>query len=634
MSPVQKGNEQTIPSKRRCPPKGIFRDKTSHSFDRAGSFPGDPQTSRNSAYLHSNLPNGDYIRLLELAPGSSTDPISIRLCITELRKAPEYSAVSYVWGDSRVSVPIECQGDWLNVTVNLRDALVRVRQRDAPMTLWADAVCINQVNLQERGHQVSLMGAIYRKAKSVLVCLGPDQDEGALNVTTLLEEVDTLISRYPSIDCTPALKANDSLYSDPRWASLRTMLEHPWFYRTWVIQEVGLASHPRVLYGNLEFEYGDLMRLGSWARECAVHLYSWINLDLHITWSQNWRSTAKGQANTFLDLLTHTRGLGCADPRDHVYAFLGHPLARLDDGSGTIVSPDYQKYYLDGYLKLAGELLGCTRGLRILSAVEHTDDTVSQGFPSWVPRWNMTRTLDSLGIDSRHYYEAVAGADFSPHDIISDSVLRVRGVVIDRVGQSSQLPFIKAEDGQDMLDEKHKHRREAALLAVWQDLSNRSGPSPYPSNPCMIAFSHTLTAGMFDNQPAEDENNFPSHQDDFASFWTHHCQDSREYRFPELQEGAARGDRERFRYAMRLACAGRNFISTEKGWYGLAPCITQQSDLCCVIYGTKVLYILRKTDKPSHFKLVGEAYIHGFMRGEVVDLLGKGEFEEEEIILC
>jgi len=38
--------------------------------------------------------------------------------------------------------------------------------------LWADAICIDQQNIEERGTQVQLMGMIYWKADRVLVWLG------------------------------------------------------------------------------------------------------------------------------------------------------------------------------------------------------------------------------------------------------------------------------------------------------------------------------------------------------------------------------------------------------------------------------------------------------------------------------
>lgn len=38
--------------------------------------------------------------------------------------------------------------------------------------MWADAVCINQKDLEERSHQVALMGDIYSGAGEIFIWLG------------------------------------------------------------------------------------------------------------------------------------------------------------------------------------------------------------------------------------------------------------------------------------------------------------------------------------------------------------------------------------------------------------------------------------------------------------------------------
>jgi hypothetical protein len=60
----------------------------------------------------------------------------------------------------------------LRLTVNLHDALQALRYEDTIRTLWADAIAINQSDVKEKGHQVALMGPIYRDAQRVVVWLG------------------------------------------------------------------------------------------------------------------------------------------------------------------------------------------------------------------------------------------------------------------------------------------------------------------------------------------------------------------------------------------------------------------------------------------------------------------------------
>ena len=67
------------------------------------------------------------------------------------------------------------------IAVNLHDALVRLRDEDEDRILWIDAICINQDDKQECGHQVQQMASIYENARQVIIWLGE-----ATNSTDLL----------------------------------------------------------------------------------------------------------------------------------------------------------------------------------------------------------------------------------------------------------------------------------------------------------------------------------------------------------------------------------------------------------------------------------------------------------------
>ena len=102
------------------------------------------------------------IRLIRIQPGSCSDPLVCGLEITDLHNdSTSYEAFSYAWGDTTTKVHIECDGRDLWITRNLRDALFRVRLDDCVRVVWADAISINQDDVEERGHQVSLMRRIY-----------------------------------------------------------------------------------------------------------------------------------------------------------------------------------------------------------------------------------------------------------------------------------------------------------------------------------------------------------------------------------------------------------------------------------------------------------------------------------------
>jgi hypothetical protein len=117
-------------------------------------------------------PNERKIRVLHLLPGSD-DHIHVELSILDLNNAnSEYTCVSYVWGDAAIRRVIWVDGEELAVTRNLFDLLHHVRHRHEVVTLWVDAVCINQEDIKERSHQVALMDAVYSSCVSVYIWLG------------------------------------------------------------------------------------------------------------------------------------------------------------------------------------------------------------------------------------------------------------------------------------------------------------------------------------------------------------------------------------------------------------------------------------------------------------------------------
>ncbi|KAF1969164.1 heterokaryon incompatibility, partial [Bimuria novae-zelandiae CBS 107.79] len=90
---------------------------------------------------------------------------------------PPYTAISYCWGDSRPTKQVICtNGNVLRFSATIASLIDALLRRDDACTLWIDALCINQNDPIEKGHQVALMGKVYSRASSVLVWLGDGDD--------------------------------------------------------------------------------------------------------------------------------------------------------------------------------------------------------------------------------------------------------------------------------------------------------------------------------------------------------------------------------------------------------------------------------------------------------------------------
>lgn len=114
------------------------------------------------------------IRLLILHPAGWHEPIRCDFNIVSLDDRPNYSALSYVWGQEKASDEISLRGCSFWVRPNLFKALRRLRAHGGghTVTVWADAICINQESVAERNSQVAMMGEIYSLSERVHVWLG------------------------------------------------------------------------------------------------------------------------------------------------------------------------------------------------------------------------------------------------------------------------------------------------------------------------------------------------------------------------------------------------------------------------------------------------------------------------------
>ncbi|OCK97465.1 HET-domain-containing protein, partial [Cenococcum geophilum 1.58] len=195
-----------------------------------------------SAYCYSPLlPGPGSIRLLRLMPHKNkTAPIQCQLVNYSLQESGGgthlYEALSYLWGDPKETLPISIDKHNLPVTVNLHAALSCLRDRRFERIIWVDAVCINQANEIEKGHQLHSMVKIYGQANRVIVWLG----EAADNSDQALEDI-----RVAAED-----KFTNSSNNEKSQKAILKLLERPWFRRTWIFQEIAAARYVLIMCGS------------------------------------------------------------------------------------------------------------------------------------------------------------------------------------------------------------------------------------------------------------------------------------------------------------------------------------------------------------------------------------------------
>ena len=109
------------------------------------------------------------IRLLLLdAAGSDEDIISATLEVWDRGATPTYRSISYVCGDAQRMHDITVNGSRVSVRHNCYYALWQARLHFPKSRVWIDAICINQLDLDEKTAQVTMMFETYSNAEQVL----------------------------------------------------------------------------------------------------------------------------------------------------------------------------------------------------------------------------------------------------------------------------------------------------------------------------------------------------------------------------------------------------------------------------------------------------------------------------------
>jgi hypothetical protein len=291
------------------------------------------------------------IRLLEILPGRDFEPINTKLCTCDLDEthSPSYIALSYRWHQGSVQKHIECQGTKMRVGANLWDFLHQYRKRfslrqhgekdtvEVPR-LWIDSACINQDDLEERSHQVSLMRDIYMSAESVIAWLGLVQSS---------EELAFLLTRYPNL-----------LHVDEMSIALIKLLSKSYWNRVWVVQEFMLARTVEIWCGEFQADAASFENI--WKDPSAAVGLGQLSQRITSTpggrlfkYRRDFNHKKKvkrevmGRRNSrtvrttlrLRDLLQDFASSQSSEVYDKIYGFLGI----ASNGRGDKIRPDYSK---------------------------------------------------------------------------------------------------------------------------------------------------------------------------------------------------------------------------------------------------------------------------------------------------
>lgn len=283
---------------------------------------------KKQIYEYKRLESDNHIRVLILEP--SQDPSAPLQCSIKQHElgtaAEQYECISYTWGSPTLSAHILCDdGSAIEITANLHSALTRFRSNSNPRCFWADAVCINQVNSEEKSRQIPLMPQIYRNASCVLVWLGSGVD-GESETMQYLARFGNLPVHFSKQDQEVAQGREPQ--SSEAQESIRRFFHLPWFGRRWVVQEVVLNPDVMFYCGMSEISWPRLhltiesLPVGIWNDTTGSQIRKSLQKlgDLWRTWSYLDRKTMNCELFELLDSFHHFQ---CKEDKDRIYAVAG-----------------------------------------------------------------------------------------------------------------------------------------------------------------------------------------------------------------------------------------------------------------------------------------------------------------------
>ena len=613
------------------------------------------------------------IRLLTLLPATqcspedldqSASPISTLLESVNWTDKPLYTAVSYTWGDATRLETILVNGQALEITVNLHEVL-RQLQTDKPVRLWADAICINQVDSLEKTEQVKQMKEIYEAAISVFAWLGPaghDSDiamdaierigEAAAKAGINMSREVMLKLWDPDPEGTldsvrrPLQDLSDATGVDFPLAAIKSLSERSYWNRTWIAQEFSVASTVIIACGSKQVEFP---RLGAALQFLQMHhalmsraLYSrMLALDIQdpvlevkrkefqafsrtsisgapnrLIGSRNrYQKQRPDYHSSLLELLSvMSKSAQATDPRDKIYGLLG--LA--PDGPELAIKVDYGRTVDQVFTDAARALL------------QHDfTDVLSwcrfpkPGLPSWVPDFSAPLVDPMCSYKCRappwKPLFSTSGSTkvkiSNENDTANPSALTLSGFTVDMIEEVG-MPW-KADDNEDA----SRDLLFGEVAKFWDRAK---------TSPCAVSTDAQFWEDGLWRVPCADQQWHAyarrratlGAKDGLLEILDRSRGETAGYR-DEVKSMAW----QRYYLAMQYLYDSRPFLS-KKGYIGMAPEFAAPGDMICVIFGAIVPYVLRRVPE-NGFELVGEAYVHGIMDGEAMDM----GLDEEEFCL-
>lgn len=398
-------------------------------------------------------------RLLHIHPSANAfAAIRCSMTVASLGETTDFEAISYAWGSSG-SKHIWVNGGRAALSQNGENILRSMREYDDQYrSVWLDAVCINQTDLDDRSSQVASMGQLYASARAVAIGVDePTENEiWALEILRLTERLLHSRSEGQRRDLRYMLSSRPSL--DP-FLYMASLFRRQWWSRAWMVQEAVLGHNQVILYGRHTLPLIELQNFVSQkARSCRLitehasdRRYDVAALTATLEWQnvmglvQILNDRAQNRASTPIQVLYRTRHRTTAFLADRFWSFYsllpeGHP------------GPDYTQSNRDSCIRFCKYLLDVSQNLDLFTLLSIDDlgyaDEEAR-LPSWtgycVSSDNMDHPQPLLLAELEGEAEGPflsGGHAFSGEMTIDDDRLILQGYVVDKIARFHEDPSV------------------------------------------------------------------------------------------------------------------------------------------------------------------------------------------------
>ena len=583
----------------------------------------------------------------------------------------------------------------VSIRHNLYTLLHQLRRAKYDRFIWIDSLCIDQDNQAEKGAQIPLMRNIYKEAKNVLVWLGEatQAEEGALAIIPAVSKIlkkNKMEDLYVDPDKPETFDAIGLPEpTHPVWPALGSIMSRSWFRRLWTLQEVVLQQNERitVLCGGRRIAWEALNDFG----HAVANGYRQSIINWTITGNQlveppdmngyaairminicrtvflKSAKTVWGGGVPLRYLLLASRRRESTNPADKIFGMLG----MAPQGLGKVLNLDISMSPVEVYVIFSRHYLRNEVDECLLNHVASRDRL--PGLPSWCPNFGSPERTCSLGSlwwddtlfeqtpHSRRYYASRGqGVALPTHKYI----LIPLGNLLRQRDHDQGLNDTPDPRQLSLLPELHKilaagvtidvitqivpynagvHNFGTSVDAIRQTLewelicrSLATDTLGAADDAIPEAYWRTLIANQTFGFVGEErvlwdlceKTDMLPHYHNWIEYMHSSVKQNEALRFPL---GAEWGN---FWFCLQVIriLKQRCFFATRDGRLGIGPSTMEVGDQVAVFFYCPTPYVLKRREVDYEFR--GEAYVHGLMYNEGIDMLNKGELEEQTYVLC